>query len=87
MTMLKLPYTSYSLIKKVIDMRASEKFFQIKTWSRSSTIIPMFIGCTFLVHNGKDFLPVLVTENMVGHKLGEFSHTRKVPKHKDTKVN
>jgi small subunit ribosomal protein S19 len=86
MTSLKLPYTSYPLIKKVLQMKEQGKFLQIKTWSRSSTIIPIFIGSTFLVHNGKDFLPVLITENMVGHKLGEFSHTRKVPKHKDSKA-
>jgi small subunit ribosomal protein S19 len=64
------------LIKKAEVALASEKKQAIKTWSRRSTIIPDFVGLTFSVYNGKTFIPVYVTENMVGHKLGEFSPTR-----------
>ena len=64
------------LLKKVEVTGASEKKLAIKTWSRRSTILPDFVGLTFSVYNGKQFLPVYVTENMVGHKLGEFSPTR-----------
>jgi small subunit ribosomal protein S19 len=63
-------------MKKVKDMVASGEKKLIKTWSRRSVILPDFIGYTFAVHNGKKFIPVYVTENMVGHKLGEFSPTR-----------
>jgi small subunit ribosomal protein S19 len=64
------------LMKKVTDMQQQKAKKVIKTWSRRSTIIPDMVGLTFAVHNGRKFLPVFVTENMVGHKLGEFSPTR-----------
>jgi len=72
----KGPFIDQYLVKKVEAMNASKKKTVIKTWSRRSTIIPDLIGHTFAVHNGKKFIPVFVTENMVGHKLGEFSPTR-----------
>lgn len=75
----KIPYVSYQLLKKVRDENLRKR--QIKTWSRRSTIYPEFVGCTFLVYNGKGFMPVVATENMVGRKLGEFALTRKLPKH------
>jgi small subunit ribosomal protein S19 len=64
------------LLKKAEKVRGSKRNEVIRTWSRRSTIIPQFVGLTFGVHNGKKFVPVLVTENMVGHKFGEFSPTR-----------
>ena len=72
----KGPYIEASLQKKVDAALASEKRGVIKTWSRRSTIAPDFVGMNFAVHNGNKFIPVFVTENMVGHKLGEFSPTR-----------
>ncbi len=72
----KGPYIHYKLDKKVQENIASNKKTVIKTWSRDSMISPDFVGQTFAVHNGKQFIPVYVTENMVGHKLGEFSPTR-----------
>ena len=73
----KGPYIDFSLLKKVEQAQKEGKANKvIKTWSRRSTIIPEFIGLTFAVHNGKKFIPVFVTDNMVGHKLGEFSLTR-----------
>jgi len=72
----KGPYIEASLQKKVDAALASEKKGVIKTWSRRSTIAPDFVGLNFAVHNGHKFIPVYVTENMVGHKLGEFSPTR-----------
>ena len=72
----KGPYISVKLDKKVAAMEASGKKSVIKTWSRASMIAPDFVGHTFAVHNGNKFIPVYVTENMVGHKLGEFSLTR-----------
>jgi len=72
----KGPYVDGYLIKKAEDAASSPKKPIIKTWSRRSTIIPEFVGLTFSVHNGKKFIPVLVTEQMVGHKLGEFAPTR-----------
>ena len=77
----KGPYVEASLMKKVIEMNKSNKKNVIKTWSRKSTIYPEFVGHTFTVHNGKDFIPVYVTEEMVGHKLGEFALTRKFGGH------
>lgn len=68
---MKYPYVSRKLERKVQD-----KINPIKTWDRSCTIIPDFVGTTFLVYNGKTFIPVIVSEEMVGHKLGEFSMTR-----------
>lgn len=72
----KGPYIEASLQKKVDAAQAAEKKSVIKTWSRRSTIAPDFVGMNFAVHNGHKFIPVFVTENMVGHKLGEFSPTR-----------
>ncbi len=72
----KGPYIDPKLEKKVEKMSKSGKQNVIKTWSRRSTILPGFVGVTFAVHNGKKFIPVYITENMVGHKLGEFSPTR-----------
>jgi len=72
----KGPFWDAYLDKKVVDAKNSKSNKGIKTWSRRSTILPDFIGITFLVHNGKKFIPVYVTENMVGHKLGEFAPTR-----------
>jgi small subunit ribosomal protein S19 len=72
----KGPYIDANLIAKVEKARASNDKRPIKTWSRASTIIPDFIGFTIAVHNGKQHIPVFVTENMIGHKFGEFSLTR-----------
>ena len=72
----KGPYVDVKLCKKVEKLNESGKKEPIKTWARACTIIPEFVNHTFLVHNGKAFLKVLVTEEMVGHKLGEFSLTR-----------
>jgi small subunit ribosomal protein S19 len=72
----KGPYVDPKLMKKVQKMIDSGDKKIVKTWSRRSTVIPEFIGLTFAVHNGNKFIPVYVTENMVGHKLGEFSLTR-----------
>lgn len=72
----KGPYVDLKLLKKVEIMRDSGDKKVIKTWARSSTVVPEFVGFTFAVHNGKKFIPVYVTENMVGHKFGEFAPTR-----------
>ena len=72
----KGPYVYHKLLSKLERAKASNKKSVIKTWSRSSMIIPGMVGETIAVHNGKTFVPVFVTENMVGHKLGEFSPTR-----------
>ena len=72
----KGPFISVKLEKKVLAMNESGKTSVIKTWSRASMISPDFVGHTIAVHNGNKFIPVYVTENMVGHKLGEFSMTR-----------
>ncbi len=72
----KGPFVDAHLIKKVDGVRATSDKRPIKTWSRRSTILPDFVGLTIAVHNGKQHIPVYVTENMVGHKLGEFSLTR-----------
>lgn len=77
----KGPFVDESLMKKVKAVSGSGKKEVIKTWSRRSTIYPEFIGHTFAVHNGKEFIPVYVTEDMVGHKLGEFALTRKFGGH------
>ena len=81
----KGPYVDNKLLKKVQAMNESGKKEVIKTWSRRSTIFPDFIGHTFAVHNGKEHIPVYVTEDMVGHKLGEFALTRKNGGHGDNK--
>lgn len=72
----KGPFIAYHLMKKVEDAIAKKDRKPIKTWSRASTITPEFVGLTIAVHNGKQHIPVFVTENMVGHKLGEFAATR-----------
>ena len=72
----KGPFVAEFLLKKVNELNAQHSKSPIKTWSRASTVIPDFVGHTFEVHNGKDFKRVFVTEDMVGHKLGEFSFTR-----------
>ena len=77
----KGPFVEESLIKKAEKQKNETNRKPIKTWSRKSTITPDFVGLNFTVHNGKGFLPVYVTENMVGHKLGEFSPTRTFVSH------
>jgi small subunit ribosomal protein S19 len=72
----KGPFVDGYLLKKAERVRGANSKEAIKTWSRRSTVLPQFVGLTFAVHNGQKFVPVLVTENMVGHKLGEFSPTR-----------
>jgi small subunit ribosomal protein S19 len=72
----KGPYIHHKLLKKIEIAQDSAKKSVIKTWSRSSMVIPTMVGLTIAVHNGKSFIPVYVTENMVGHKLGEFAPTR-----------
>ena len=83
----KGPFISYSLEKKIDNMNKESNKKIIKTWSRSSMITPVFVGHTFAVHNGNKFIPVFITENMVGHKLGEFAPTRTFRMHSgDRKV-
>lgn len=81
----KGPFVERSLLKKAEVARTSGRKEVIKTWSRRSTILPQFVGLTFGVHNGKQFVPVLVTDNMIGHKLGEFAQTRKFTGHSGDK--
>lgn len=76
----KGPFIDAKLLKKIAKFKAGEKV-ELKTWSRASTITPEMIGLTIGVHNGKIHLPVLITEDMVGHKLGEFSQTKKFSRH------
>jgi len=80
-------YIDKKLLTKVMTIRNAEKREVIKTWSRRSTVIPEMVGLTLAVHNGKKFIPVFITENMVGHKLGEFAETRNYKGHtsKDSK--
>lgn len=77
----KGPYVDAKLLKKVEAARLSGERKAIRTWARSSTISPEFVGSTLAIHNGKKFIPVYITENMVGHKLGEFSPTRTFRSH------
>ena len=77
----KGPYVFERLLNRVKELNKTGKKEVIKTWSRRSTIYPDFIGHTFAVHNGKEFIPIYVTEDMVGHKLGEFALTRKFGGH------
>ncbi len=77
----KGPYIDPRVLSKVLAMKASGKKSPIKTWSRACVISPEMVSMTFLVHNGKDFISVYVDENMVGHRLGEFSSTRKFVRH------
>ena len=72
----KGPFVDPSLLKKIEKQKTQSKPMPIKTWSRKSTIIPEFIGISFLIYNGKKFIPIKISEEMVGHKLGEFSPTR-----------
>jgi small subunit ribosomal protein S19 len=81
----KGPYVDEKLMKRILDMNEKNERNVIKTWSRRSTITPDFIGHTLAVHNGRKFIPVYVTENMVGHKLGEFSPTRTFRSHSGDK--
>lgn len=81
----KGPFINFKLEKRVIENSASSKKSVIKTWSRASMISPDFVGQTIAVHNGKTFVPVYITENMVGHKLGEFSPTRSFRGHAGAK--
>ncbi len=81
----KGPFVDGHLLSKVDTLNSETKKTVIKTWSRRSVILPDFIGHTFSVHNGHKFVPVYVTENMVGHKLGEFSPTRTYRGHKEKK--
>jgi small subunit ribosomal protein S19 len=81
----KPPFVHYKLVQRVDALQASGKKTVIKTWSRASTITPDFVGLTIAVHNGRQFIPVFITENMVGHKLGEFSPTRTFRGHTDNK--
>ena len=82
----KGPYVSDKLVRKVEELSKSKKEKVIKTWARRSTITPEFVGHTFAVHNGNKFIPVFVSENMVGHKLGEFAPTRIFRGHADKKM-
>ena len=77
----KGPFVDPSLIKKVEKLKGQVNKPPIKTWSRKSSIIPEFVGCSFLIHNGKKFIPIKISEEMVGHKLGEFSPTRQFSGH------
>lgn len=77
----KGPFVEEKLLKKVVAMQKQREKKPIKTWSRRSTVTPDFVGLTMMIHNGKTFNPVFITENMVGHKLGEFSATRTFRKH------
>ena len=78
-------FVEYSIMKKINKLNEENKKSVVKTWSRRSTIYPEFVGHTIAVHNGKDFIPVYITEEMVGHKLGEFSQTRKFTGHAGNK--
>ena len=77
----KGPFVHPSLLKKIDRLKNETRKSPIKTWSRNSTIIPEFVGHSFLIHNGKNFIPITISEEMVGHKLGEFSPTRKFSGH------
>ena len=81
----KGPFIDFKLEKRVLEMNESGKKSVIKTWSRRSVISPDFVGHTIAVHNGNKFIPVYITENMVGHKLGEFSPTRQFRGHAGNK--
>ncbi len=83
----KGPFVYYKLQRKIDEMNKSGKKKVIKTWSRGSMITPDFVGLTLAVHNGKQFIPVYITENMVGHKLGEFAPTRTFRGHPTKKAD
>lgn len=78
----KGPYIDLSLIKKVAVMQTASAKRPVKTWSRRSMVIPDMLGLTIAVHNGRDFVPIYITENMIGHKLGEFAPTRTFKGHR-----
>jgi small subunit ribosomal protein S19 len=82
----KGPYVQFKLMKKIEKMNEGTKKTVVKTWSRGSMIVPEMVNHTFAVHNGNKFIPVYVTENMVGHKLGEFSPTRVFRGHSSKKI-
>lgn len=82
----KGPYVDHNLEEKIAALNNSKKKKVVKTWSRRSMITPEFVGHTFAVHNGNKFIPVYVTENMVGHKLGEFAPTRLFKAHSSKKI-
>ena len=82
----KGPFVDKSLMNKIKKLNEANKKEVVKTWSRRSTIFPDFIGHTIAVHNGREFIPVYITEEMVGHKLGEFALTRKFGGHGENKV-
>ena len=77
----KGPYVEESLLRKVEKMQAAGKKQPIKTWSRRSMVLPDFVGLTFAIHNGRQHMPIFITENMVGHRLGEFAPTRTFKSH------
>jgi small subunit ribosomal protein S19 len=82
----KAPFVCARLMKRIQDMNNSGEKRQIKTWSRASTVYPEFVGHTIAVHNGRKHVPVFITENMVGHKLGEFAPTRTFKGHANEKA-
>lgn len=82
----KGPFVDYQLMKKIETAKATGDKKVIKTWSRRSTVLPEAVGLTFAVHNGKKFVPVYATENMIGHKLGEFAPTREFRGHAEKKA-
>ncbi len=83
----KGPFVDHQLMKKIETAKATGDKKVIKTWSRRSTVLPDSVGLTFAVHNGRKFIPVYATENMIGHKLGEFAPTRTFNGHAEKKVN
>ena len=83
----KGPFVEERLMKRIDDMNAANEKKVIKTWSRASTIFPQFVGHTFAVHDGRKHVPVYVTEDMVGHKLGEFAPTRTFKGHSGSKTS
>ena len=83
----KGPFVAPELIKRVLNMNAAGETKVVKTWSRASTIFPDFVGHTFAVHDGKKHVPVYVTEDMVGHKLGEFAPTRTYKGHAGSRTS
>jgi len=72
----KGPFVDYKLMKKVAEAQANNERKPIRTWSRASTVMPQMVGCTIAIHDGRRFVPILIVENMIGHKLGEFAPTR-----------
>lgn len=82
----KGPYVHHKLQRKILTMNETNQKSVVKTWARSSTITPDFVGHTVAVHNGNKFIPVYITENMVGHKLGEFAPTRLFRAHSSKKI-